>query len=75
MMPDFHRISKRFQKSVATLEDVVRVYQAVLRLPQLLELLAETQTSSTEASALLQSAFVEPLKVRLPHLLASRCCG
>ena len=26
-----HRICKRFQKSVATLEDVVRVYQAVLK--------------------------------------------
>ena len=28
-MPDMRRICKRFQKSVATLEDVVRVYQAV----------------------------------------------
>ena len=26
-----HRICKRFQKGVATLEDVVRVYQAVLK--------------------------------------------
>ncbi|GAA5992261.1 hypothetical protein JCM10908_001845 [Rhodotorula pacifica] len=34
-MPDFHRISKRFQKGVASLEDVVRVYQAVLLLPGL----------------------------------------
>lgn len=31
LMPDMHRISKRFQKSVASLEDVVRVYQAVLK--------------------------------------------
>lgn len=30
-MPDMNRISKRFQKSVASLEDVVRVYQAVLK--------------------------------------------
>lgn len=30
-MPDFHRISKRFQMSKATLEDVVRVYQATLK--------------------------------------------
>jgi DNA mismatch repair protein MSH2 len=29
MMPDFHRISKRFHRGVASLEDVVRVYQAV----------------------------------------------
>jgi DNA mismatch repair protein MSH2 len=31
LLPDMHRICKRFQKSVATLEDVVRVYQAVLK--------------------------------------------
>ena len=31
MMPDMHRICKRFQKSVASLEDVVRIYQAVLK--------------------------------------------
>lgn len=30
-MPDMHRISKRFQKSAASLEDVVRVYQVVLK--------------------------------------------
>ena len=30
-MPDFHRIGKRFQKGGATLEDVVRVYQAALK--------------------------------------------
>jgi DNA mismatch repair protein MSH2 len=31
VMPDMHRLSKRFQKSVATLEDVVRVYQVVIK--------------------------------------------
>ena len=31
MLPDMHRICKRFQKSAASLEDVVRVYQAVLK--------------------------------------------
>jgi DNA mismatch repair ATPase MutS len=31
MMPDMHRISKRFMKSRASLEDVVRVYQVVLK--------------------------------------------
>jgi hypothetical protein len=30
MMPDLHRLSKRFQKGVASLEDVIRVYQVVL---------------------------------------------
>lgn len=31
LMPDLHRISKRFNKGVASLEDVVRVYQVVLK--------------------------------------------
>ena len=30
-MPDLHRIGKRFQRKVAGLEDVVRVYQAVVK--------------------------------------------
>ena len=37
--PDFHRISKRFQKQNASLEDVVRVYQAVVLLPGMVTLL------------------------------------
>lgn len=31
LLPDMHRLCKRFQKGVASLEDVVRVYQAVLK--------------------------------------------
>jgi hypothetical protein len=31
MMPDMTRLSKRFAKNVASLEDVVRVYQVVLK--------------------------------------------
>ena len=30
-MPDMQRLSKRFQKKVAGLEEVVRVYQAVMK--------------------------------------------
>lgn len=36
MMPDLHRISKRLQKGVANLEDVVRVYQCIGHLPGLI---------------------------------------
>lgn len=32
-IPDLYRLAKRFQKNMANLEDVVRVYQAVIRLP------------------------------------------
>ena len=35
LMPDMHRICKRFQKSIASLEDVVRAYQAVLKVRRL----------------------------------------
>lgn len=28
-MPDFNRLTKRFNRGIASLEDVVRVYQAV----------------------------------------------
>ncbi|KAG2745523.1 hypothetical protein P692DRAFT_201868443 [Suillus brevipes Sb2] len=42
-MPDLHRLSKRFKKSIASLEDVVRAYQVVLKLPDLLETLEGVQ--------------------------------
>lgn len=32
-VPDLYRLSKRFQRGKATLEDVVRAYQVVIRLP------------------------------------------
>lgn len=35
-MPDFARITKRFNRGNATLEDVVRVYQAVSKVPFLI---------------------------------------
>jgi len=32
-IPDLYRLSKRFQKNLANLEDVVRAYQVVIRIP------------------------------------------
>ncbi|PWZ03787.1 putative DNA mismatch repair protein MSH2 [Testicularia cyperi] len=68
LMPDMHRISKRFQKGVATLEDVVRVYQAVLRLPGLEETLVNIDTSSDEQRLLVDKAYVEPLRSHIEAL-------
>lgn len=33
-MPDFNRLTKRFNRGIASLEDVVRVYQAVSKVRQ-----------------------------------------
>ena len=44
-MPDMHRISKRFRKSVASLEDVVRVYQVVLKVSHTSSLIVLATTS------------------------------
>ncbi|KAK4057387.1 MSH2 protein [Microbotryomycetes sp. JL221] len=60
-MPDFHRISKRFQKGVANLEDVVRVYQAILLLPGLLTALENGGQGNENWPALLQEHFIKPL--------------
>ena len=46
-MPDFSRICKRFSKSTATLQDVVRVYQAVLSFPEILRILATAANEVT----------------------------
>lgn len=62
MMPDLHRISKRFQRGVASLEDVVRVYQAILRLPDIIDRLESATAPSDEHAELLKRKFVEPLK-------------
>ncbi|KAG6841000.1 hypothetical protein C0991_002780 [Blastosporella zonata] len=62
VMPDLHRLSKRFQKSVATLEDVVRVYQVVIKLPGLIEALEGIQTENEEHTAFVEEIYLKPLK-------------
>ncbi|KAF2640358.1 DNA mismatch repair protein [Massarina eburnea CBS 473.64] len=38
-IPDLYRLAKKFQRKVANLEDVVRAYQVVIRLPALVDTL------------------------------------
>ncbi|EIM82088.1 DNA mismatch repair protein [Stereum hirsutum FP-91666 SS1] len=59
LMPDMHRICKRFQKSVASLEDVVRVYQAVLKLSGLIENLKAVDYKSDRSRDLIQETYLE----------------
>ncbi|KAI0746952.1 DNA mismatch repair protein [Daedaleopsis nitida] len=58
LMPDMHRICKRFQKSIASLEDVVRVYQAVLKLEGLIATIDGMETNSDEQKVLLEEIYL-----------------
>ncbi|OSD08187.1 DNA mismatch repair protein [Trametes coccinea BRFM310] len=58
LMPDMHRICKRFQKSIASLEDVVRVYQAVLKLEGLISTIDRMDASSEELKSLLDETYL-----------------
>lgn len=60
-MPDFLRCSKRLQKGVAGLEDVVVVYNGVRRLPQLMSDLEASEVMDDEAKELVEATFVRPL--------------
>ncbi|KAI0765364.1 DNA mismatch repair protein [Fomes fomentarius] len=58
LMPDMHRICKRFQKSIASLEDVVRVYQAVLKLEGFISTIDSMETSSNVQKTLLEETYL-----------------
>ncbi|KAG5644351.1 hypothetical protein DXG03_008648 [Asterophora parasitica] len=62
VMPDMHRLSKRFQKSVASLEDVVRVYQVVIKLPGMIEALEGVQTENKDHFALVEEVYLTSLR-------------
>ncbi|KAF8551428.1 DNA mismatch repair protein [Imleria badia] len=62
LMPDLHRLSKRFKKGVASLEDVVRVYQVVLKMPGLVETLEEIQYEHEAHRKLVEEVYLTPFK-------------
>lgn len=61
LMPDLQRISRKFIKGNASLEDVVRVYQAVQRLGDLAQTIEGADCPSERHKRVLQEMFVEPL--------------
>ncbi|TIB04831.1 hypothetical protein E3P92_00067 [Wallemia ichthyophaga] len=63
-MPDLHRLSKRFQRGVANLEDVVRTYQACLNIPKLLQDIkaAEEGVDDDAIRLLIEETYVKPLQ-------------
>ncbi|BEI79611.1 hypothetical protein CcaverHIS002_0101400 [Cutaneotrichosporon cavernicola] len=68
VMPDFHRICKKFHRGVATLEDIVRVYQAVEKLPRVIESLEKVQTENPVYGTLLNTAYINELNDHLEKL-------
>ncbi|KAJ2849301.1 MSH2 protein [Coemansia erecta] len=60
-MPDFKRLATRFQRHVASLQDVVRVYQAVVALPTLVDVLAACAGGSSRTGALLATYYLNDL--------------
>ncbi|KAF8605730.1 DNA mismatch repair protein MSH2 [Ceratobasidium sp. AG-I] len=61
-MPDFHRIGKRFQKGGATLEDVVRVYQAALKIPGLIMTLQAVGREDEVHQSLVKTQYLDELE-------------
>ncbi|KAG1800485.1 DNA mismatch repair protein MutS [Suillus plorans] len=62
LMPDLHRLSKRFKKSIASLEDVVSVYQVILKLPGFLETLEGVQYKHKEHKELIDEIYIKPFQ-------------
>jgi DNA mismatch repair protein MSH2 len=67
-MPDFHRISKRFHRGGAGLEDVIRVYQAVQVLPRIAACLDQVKEDNPEHGALLDEVYTTALREHIEQL-------
>ncbi|ORX41090.1 muts domain V-domain-containing protein [Kockovaella imperatae] len=67
-MPDLHRLSKKFHRKAADLQDVVRVYQAVQELPKLKRLLEEVAPSEPSNKELINEIYLAPLTEHIDNL-------
>ncbi|CAD6590292.1 MAG: MutS-like protein, partial [Tremellales sp. Tagirdzhanova-0007] len=60
--PDLHRISKRFHRRFAGLEDVIRVYQAIQTLERLIDRLSGITPLYPAGKAQIEQVYVVPLR-------------
>lgn len=60
-VPDMHRLAKRFQRGFATLQDVVRAYQVIIKLPGLQACL-ESFSGEDVQKELLDRVYISKLK-------------
>ncbi|KAJ2692729.1 MSH2 protein [Coemansia sp. RSA 1285] len=71
-MPDFKRLSNRFQRGFASLQDVVRVYQVVVALPALVDVLGASSGADSRLQSLLETYYVGELHKLTDRLQALR---
>ncbi|KAJ1673298.1 MSH2 protein, partial [Spiromyces aspiralis] len=64
LIPDLRRISKRFKSGKASLQDAVRIYQFIVKLPGLAEILE----AATIGSDLICKNFITPIKESMQSL-------
>lgn len=67
-IPDLHRLARRFQKGIANLQDVVRIYQVVIRLPGLLQCLEVKTPSDPKVAALIDETYTSKIREYTGHL-------
>lgn len=60
-LPDFQKLAKRFQRRKSSLQDCYRVYQALEKVPSLIEMLEKHSGPHKPSVA---SVFITPLTVR-----------
>lgn len=61
-VPDLHRISKRVLKGSATLQDVLRIYQVVIRLPPLIACLMNAAAPTAEIGELIKDTYTDKIE-------------
>lgn len=61
-LPDLHRMTKKFLKGNAKLQDVVRIYQVVIRLPQLIDCLMNGDSSDENLYNLVKDTFTTKIE-------------
>ncbi|KAJ9656410.1 MSH2 protein [Neophaeococcomyces mojaviensis] len=59
-IPDLYRLAKKFQRKLANLEDVVRAYQVVIRLPGIISSFDTVMDESYKEA--LDAAYMQPLQ-------------
>ncbi|KAI9470644.1 MAG: muts domain V-domain-containing protein [Benjaminiella poitrasii] len=67
-VPDLHRLSKRLQNGSANLQDVIRIYQLVIRLPALLQCLEARVCPDPKIAGLLEETYTSKIREYTIHL-------